>query len=125
MAVRNIRLHQKLHSGLTLDGGRIEEPGTAAKPTINLLKGDDIGAELANHPDDAIGPRSAVHASTFVDVVGCNLQERPQFDPLSYIGHREPRRRVPKLHWQWALVDFLECNRLNAAGVDHSSELSG
>jgi hypothetical protein len=46
-------------------------------------------------------------------------------DSFIYIGHREPRRRIPKLHWQRALVDFLQCNRLGAAGVDHSGELSG
>ena len=46
---------------------------TAAKTTIDLLKGDDVGAELANHPDDAIGPRNAVHTAAFVDVVGCDL----------------------------------------------------
>ena len=69
VAVRNVRLHQKLHSGLTLDGGRIEESATAAETTIDLLKGDKVGGELANDPDDAIGPGRAIEAPAFVDVV--------------------------------------------------------
>ncbi len=80
MAVRNVRLHQKLHSGLTLDGGRIEDPAAAAETTIDLLKGDEVGAELADDPDDSIGPGLAVEAAALVDVVGRNLHGRPRLD---------------------------------------------
>ncbi len=73
MAVSNVRLDQKPHSDIALDRRRIEKPATAAEPAVDLLKSDDVGAELADHRDDAIGPGDAVDAPAFVDVVRCNL----------------------------------------------------
>jgi hypothetical protein len=69
MAVSNVRLNQKLHSDIALEGRRIEKPATAAERTIDLLKGDDVSAELADHLDYAIGPGNAIDAPAFVDVV--------------------------------------------------------
>ena len=72
-AVRYVRLRQKAHSCLTLDRQRIEKPAAAAETTIDLLKGDDVSAELADHPYCAIGSGNAIGAPAFVDVVGRNL----------------------------------------------------
>ncbi len=69
MAVSNVRLNQKPHADIALDRRRIEKPATAAETTIDLLKGDDIGAELADHLDYAVGPGNAIDAPAFVDVV--------------------------------------------------------
>jgi len=77
-------------------------------------------AELANHPDDAIGPRTAVHTRAICGCCRMQLQERPRF---FYIGHREPRRRIRSFHWQRALVDSSRVIGW-ARGVDHSASFT-
>ena len=46
---------------------------TLTETAIDLLKGDDVSPELADHPDCAIGSGNAIGAPAFVDVVGRNL----------------------------------------------------
>ena len=72
-AMRYVRLGEKPHAGFTVKRRRIEKSATAAETTIDLLKGDDVSAELADHLDDAIRPGGPVDAPAFVDVVRCNL----------------------------------------------------
>jgi hypothetical protein len=40
-----------------------------AEAMINLLKGDDVGANVSDYVDDAIRSDYSTRASTFVDVV--------------------------------------------------------
>jgi hypothetical protein len=62
-------LYEKLHSCFTLDRRGIEKPTSLAEAMINLLKGDDVGANVSDYVDDAIRSDYSIRASTFVDVV--------------------------------------------------------
>jgi hypothetical protein len=84
MAVSNIRLNQKLHSDIALDRRRIEKPATAAETAIDLLKSDDVSAELADHLDYAIGPGNAIDTPAFVDVIRCNLHGNLTLSAFKY-----------------------------------------
>ena len=70
---------------MTLDRQRIEKPAAAAETTIDLLKGDDVSAELADHPCCAIGSGNAIGAPAFVDVVGRNLHRNLDSDLELYL----------------------------------------
>jgi hypothetical protein len=66
-------LNEKLHSCFTLDLRGIEKRAAMAETTIDLLKGDDVGADAGDDLDDAIRSDESVCASTLVNVVGCDL----------------------------------------------------
>ena len=71
--VRNVRLNEEPHSGFSLERRRIKKPASVAEAAIDLLKSDEVGAELADNLDDTIRAHKAVDAPAFVDVIGRNL----------------------------------------------------
>jgi hypothetical protein len=46
-----------------------------AEATVDLLKGDDVGADAGDDLDDAIRSDFSICASTLVNVVGCDLHD--------------------------------------------------
>jgi hypothetical protein len=73
VAARKVGLNEKPHSCFTLDLRGIEKPAPMAEATVDLLKGDNVGAEGGDDLDDAIRSDDSIRASTLVNIVGCDL----------------------------------------------------
>ena len=84
VAMRGVGLHEELHSRLTKNRLGIEQAAFLAEATIDLLKGDDVGADLTDNLDDPVRSDTTIRALAFVDIVRCNLHYDLNFEFFIY-----------------------------------------
>ena len=87
-------MHEQLHSRFTPDRRGIEQAALLAEAAIDLLKGDDVRADLSDDLDDAVRSDRAIRTPAFVDIVGCNLHHDLGWHFLIYrASSAAPQRR--------------------------------
>jgi hypothetical protein len=99
---------------LTQDRIWIEQATFLAEATIDLLKGDNVGANFPDDLNDPIRPDATIRASAFMNIVRCNPHHDLGSDFVVY-RYRQPRRCVAKPHEQPAAVDFSQSDQTRAA----------
>lgn len=74
MPGRHVRYRHELEARIAPHRREVEQPGAPAEALVDLLQGQDIGAEFRDHRGRTVRVEAAIRPHAFVQVPGCHPQ---------------------------------------------------